>query len=316
MTSAALLIAYAVTAGTWGAGWLHEAQWTRRSPRLAIASWQALAASVLLGVAAAGLALAVTIPHVREDLARLLHLCAEGLRMGYATPGGAPAALLGVTVFLGVATRVSWCALRAVRSDRRERRNRVEALDVVGHRDLLPGALVIDYEAPYAFCVGGREHRVVVTSGLLRTLSREELDAVLAHEQAHLRQRHHVALLSCQILFATLAPFFPAFRQSMVDVRLYAELCADDSARARVGSTPLRTALAALAMTPAPTGALAASGTDVVARLDRLESGAPQIGHLRQAAVALGIATLVAVPLGLALAPALTMAWEGICLLG
>lgn len=318
MTSAALLVAYAVAAGSLGAAWLHEAGWTSRSPRLAIAAWQGLAASVLLALGAAGLAIAITLPHVAEDLSRLLSLCAESLRMGYAAPGGTPAALLGVTLFLSLMARASWCAVRTLRSDRHERRKHVDALDVLGHRDLLPGALVIEHEMPYAFCVGGRQHRVVVTTALLRTLSVEEVDAVLAHEHAHLRQRHHVALLVCQILVATLAPFFPVLRRGMVDVRLYAELSADDSARARVGSTPLRNALAALACDPTPAGAgvLAASGIDVAARLDRLEGAPPRISHLRQASVALGIASIVAVPLALALAPALAMAWEGICLLG
>lgn len=315
MISPALLAVYAVTAGTWGAGRLRDARWARRSPRLAIAAWQALAASVLLAAGGAGLTLAVTLTHVREDLGRLWDLCADGVRTGYAAPGGTAAALLGVSVFLSLAARVSWCAVRATRSDRRERHKRRADLDLIGHRDLLPGALVIDYQAPYAFCVGGRSHRVVVTSGLLQTLTIEELEAVLAHEHAHIRQRHHVALLSCQILFATLSPFFPTFRRGMSNVRLCAELCADDSARARVGSAPLRTALATMAVIPAPAGVLAASGTDVIARLERLAGASPPIGHLRQVAIALAIACAVAVPLALALAPALTMAWEVLCLL-
>ena len=77
---------------------------------------------------------------------------------------------------------------------------------------MLPGAVVLDHAAPYAFCVGGRRHRVVVTSGLLASLTAAELDAVLArHDRVdddhvelallHLGQRllavldgHHIEL--------------------------------------------------------------------------------------------------------------------------
>ena len=316
MISAGLLACYALAAGTLGTKWLRAARWTRRTPRLAIAAWQALASSVLLAIGAAGLAMAVNLAHVRTDLAQLLNLCAESLTLGYAGPGGTSAAIFGIATFLALLTRTGWCATTATLTDRRARATRVGALDLVGRRDMLPGALVLDHAAPYAFCVGGRQHRVVVTTGLLNTLSDSEIAAVLEHEDAHLRQRHHLALLGCQILFATLAPFFTGFRCVMVDVRHFAELCADDSARQRVGAHHLRSALATLACRPAPAGALAASGTDVAARLHRLDEAQERAGKLTSAGASLGITAALLVPLALVAAPALTMAWEGICLLG
>ncbi|MFC5175118.1 M56 family metallopeptidase [Nocardioides taihuensis] len=316
MISALLLAIYAVTAGTLGAGWLREAHWPRLAPRMAIVAWQALAASVLLALAAAGLALAISFPHVRSDLARLLHLCAENLQHGYASPGGTMTAVAGVALFLGLLARVSWCAVRAVILDRRDRNSRVAILDLVGRTDVLPGALVLDHQAPYAFCVGGRRHRVVVTSGLLANLNADEVDAVLAHEHAHLRQRHHVALVACRALFGALAPTFPAFCRAMPQVRLFAELSADDSARRRVGARPLRQALTTLACLPAPAGALAASAHDVQTRLLRLDGQHRQLTRRGSALAAAGIGAVILVPLGLASAPALALAWEGICLLG
>lgn len=316
MISAALLIGYAVAAGTLGTGLLRDARWTRLAPRLAIAAWQALATSVLLALGAAGLASAVNLVHVRADLARLLSLCAENLALGYASSGGTLSALLGIAMFLALLVRTSWCTTRAVLVDHRTRAACVTALDLVGRRGLLPGALVLEHPAPYAFCVGGRRHRVVVTTGLLDTLSGSELAAVLAHEDAHLRQRHHLALLGCKILFSTLAPICPGFRSAMVDVRLLAELCADDTARRRVGARHLRSALATLACRHAPEGALAASGTDIATRLHRLDKTQGHSGHLTRAGASLGIIAALLLPLALVAAPALTMAWEGICLLG
>lgn len=316
MTSALLLATYAMTAGTLGAAWLRDARWTGLAPRTAVVAWQALAASVLLALAAAGLALAISFPNVSSDLARLFNLCAQNLRHGYASPGGTVVAVGGVSVVLALTTRVTWCAARAVTSDRRERNARVAVLDLVGRSDVLPGALVLDHKAPYAFCVGGRQHRVVVTTGLLATLSDREVDAVLAHEDAHLRQRHHIAMVASRALFGALVPIFPGFRAAMPQVRLFAEMSADDAARRRVGAPALREALARLACLPVPSGTLAASAHDIQTRILRLEGQTRRLSRGGSALAAVGISTAIAIPLALAAAPALAMAWEGICLLG
>lgn len=316
MTSALLLMTYAAVAGTLGAGWLRDSRWPSLAPRLAIATWQALAISVLLSLSAAGLALAISFPHVSADLARLFDLCATNLQHSYASPGGTLTAVLGLCLFLMVLSRSAWCLMQASVIDRRERSARVIALDLVGRRDVVPGAMVLEHEAPYAFCVGGRHHRVVLTSGLIATLGPGELDAVLAHEHAHIRQRHHAALLACRAVFGTLAPVFPAFRKAMPLVRLYAELSADDDARRQVGSQPLRQALATLAYLPAPAGTLAASANDVETRLIRLTDRPGRLPFGASALASAGLAAAIVVPLALATAPALAIAWEGICLIG
>ena len=316
MISAVLLVAFGVTAGSWGAAALAQARWTARAPRLAIAAWQALASSVLLSIAAAGAALAVGFQHVRGDLAQLLNLCAENLKHGYASPGGTLLATLGVVSSGILVARTGWCAFSTWRQDAGERRARVAMLDIVGRSDIVPDALVLDHQVPYAFCIGGRRRRVVVTSALLESLDQRELEAVLAHEAAHLRQRHHLALTICRTTFGTLAPVFPAFRTAMPLVRLLAELSADDSARRRIGAEPLQSALLRLARVSAPSGTLAASANHVETRLIRL--GHHNTGLPRHRALLTGmiIAGVVAVPLALAAAPALAMAWEGMCLIG
>jgi Zn-dependent protease with chaperone function len=155
----------------------------------------------------------------------------------------------------------------------------------------------------------------VVTTALLAAVTPEELRAVLAHEDGHLRQRHHVALLLCRTLFGTLAPVFPVFRRAMPHVLLLVELSADDHARRRVGSRPLRHALATLACSPAPPGALAASSLDVETRLRRLEDGHSSPSPIRSGFASLAVVSIVLVPLALVAAPAVALAWEGICLI-
>ena len=316
MISALLLLTYAAVAGTLGAGWLRDARWPSLAPRLAIATWQALALSVLLSLSAAGLALAISFPHVSADLAGLFNLCATNLQHSYASPGGTLTAALGLGLFLMLLGRSAWFLARASVVDRRERSSRVTALDLVGRRDVVPGALVLEHETPYAFCVGGRHHRIALTSGLIATLGPGELDAVLAHEHAHIRQRHHAALVACSAIFGTLAPVFPAFRKSMTLVRLYAELSADDGARRQVGGQPLRKALTTLACLPAPAGTLAASAHEVETRLIRLTDRRGRLPFGVSALASAGIAAAIVVPLALAAAPALAIAWEGLCLMG
>ena len=315
MVSAALLV-YSITAGTVGVAGLRTARWTHLTPRLGITAWQALATSVLLALAAAGLTIMVPVHHVETDLARLLDLCTETLRAGYALPGGTAAAPLGLTLLLALAGRTTWCTARTMLTDRRERVLRRDMVDLVAMRSVTPDALVVEHATPYAFCIGGRCRRVVLTTGLLEALTPTEVQAVLAHEDAHLRQRHHWALLRCSILFTTLAPLFPAFRRAMPDVRLLVELCADDSARSRVSSSDLRAALSTLASMPAPAGTLAASGVSVAARLSRLDHAPLRLGWAARTLVSAGIVLTLVIPLALLAAPALTLGWEGLCLLG
>lgn len=316
MLSAALLLAYGVTVGTWGAGSLARARWTSRAPRLAIAAWQGVAVSVLLSLVGAGATMSVNVEGVRGGLAGVLHLCTQNLDAAYASPGGAVAATAGLTAAGLLLTRTAWCAVAVGLQERRERRSRRAVLDLVARADVLPGVLVLEHDAPYAFCIGGRRRRVVVTDSLLQTLDGAELEAVLAHEAAHLRQRHHLALAICRTLFGALSPFFPAFRSAMPHVRFFAELSADDGARRRVGAPPLHSALGRLAGLAAPPATLSASGGDVEVRLLRLTDRKVGLPKTLVALTTLSIAAVVLVPLALAAAPGAAMAWQSVCLIG
>ncbi|WP_405466884.1 M48 family metalloprotease [Streptomyces jietaisiensis] len=51
--------------------------------------------------------------------------------------------------------------------------------------------LLLDEEVPQAFALPGAPGRIVVSCGMLRCLGDAEREALLAHERAHLRGRHH-----------------------------------------------------------------------------------------------------------------------------
>ena len=85
-------------------------------------------------------------------------------------------------------------AFGAIQLRRAEARLRIEPW--VGLHEQRDGydLVVLEMEQPLAYAVAGRARLVVITSGLVDRLSDAELDAVVAHELAHLRLGHRRAL--------------------------------------------------------------------------------------------------------------------------
>ncbi|GGX01733.1 membrane protein [Streptomyces malachitofuscus] len=95
------------------------------------------------------------------------------------------------------------------------------------------GVAVLPDAEPYAYALpGGRRDRVVVTTGLLRSLAPAERRALFAHERAHLAAGHHRFLLTVQ-LAARANPFLRPLRTA---VAYTAERWADEDAAQTVGS--------------------------------------------------------------------------------
>ena len=132
------------------------------------------------------------------------------------------------------------------------------------------GLVVADWAAPLAVAVPGRPGHVLVTSGMLRLLDAPERRAVLAHERAHLRHRHHLAVSAA----AAAAAVNPLLRPAREAVTYLVERWADEDAAADVGDRRLvarAVARAALATAGEPIGtALAVSGGVVVRRVGAL----------------------------------------------
>lgn len=79
----------------------------------------------------------------------------------------------------------------ARRKDCAQLLNTVEEMCVASGLGFVPRILVLDDPAPNAFAVGRkpRSSTIVVTRGLVRTLTRDELQGVVAHEIAHIQNR-------------------------------------------------------------------------------------------------------------------------------
>ena len=80
--------------------------------------------------------------------------------------------------------------------------NVVEEMTLASGMGKMPQIYVIDDPSPNVFATGRREETasVAVTSGLLKRLSRDELQGVIAHEIAHIRNRDIQLMLFAGVL--------------------------------------------------------------------------------------------------------------------
>ncbi len=216
---------------------------------------------------------------------------------------GASAALLAL---------LCWVLIASAGAVLRDRRRHRALLSLLAHGDpKVPGALVVDYPAAAAYCVPGLRSRIVISAGTLDLLDQAELAAVLAHERAHLRERHDLVLLP----FTALARAFPwsvLVQRSYASVALLVEMLADDHAARQRPARELVTALirvgaAGAPGTPAGTLAAAEEGAEgeggVTARVERLLTPAPGLSLAALILITSTAAALVVVPAALLVMP-------------
>lgn len=131
---------------------------------------------------------------------------------------------------------------------------------------------LIESPEAFAYCVGLWQPKVVVSTGLEHKLSRKELDAVVAHEQAHAARRdnlrHGVAALC-------LLPLGPGARRALLaDLILASEHACDRAAAERTSAASLLAALTALhpaERAPAARGTYFAARDSLASRSAALE---------------------------------------------
>jgi Zn-dependent protease with chaperone function len=280
---------------------------------VAIVLWQAL--GLAGGLAAVGTLVSLSLPGDNLGVARsLLHLgtlfpdTALSSPVAFGSVGVLPAMLLicrlaCLAAGLALLASLCWVLIAASAAVLQARRRQRELLSLLAHGDpKVPGALVVDYPTAAAYCLPGLRSRIVVLSvGTLELLGRGELAAVLAHERAHLRERHDLVLLP----FTALRRAFPrsaVCSQGQGAVALLVEMLADDRARRGRPTRELVSALVRFGTAgagPAPAGTLAAAEGDMAARVSRLMYPVRPLPAVASAAIALSAALLVAGTLAL-----------------
>jgi Zn-dependent protease with chaperone function len=309
----AALLAVVAIGSALGASALVKASWPRRSPAAAILLWQAL--GLASGLAAVGTLIGLALPASTAGVVLSVLRAGALIRAGdvfrlagmFGADGSTPVIIVAVRLTclaagLALLASLCWVLVAASAAALQARRRQRALLTLLAHGDpKVPGALVVDYPTAAAYCLPGLRSQIVVSVGTIELLGRGELAAVLAHERAHLRERHDLVLLP----FIALLRAFPksaTCTDAHRAVALLIEMLADDHAlRAR----PARELVSALVRfgtagtCPAPAGTLAAGEGEVAARVTRLMLPVRPLPTAAVLAICLAAALLVAAPITL-----------------
>jgi Zn-dependent protease with chaperone function len=268
---AACLLLYSLAVVVAGPPLLRRLTRGGHSPRLSVAAWLSAIGSVLISWLTAAVLVVFDVARHWDDPAGTAMCCLARLRSVLAGHSGvasqtallvvAASATAGAVVF-GMRLSSNVIRLRA-RAHEHAREVRI-----VGRHNRGGDVVVVDADKPAAYCVSGRPSAIVVTSSALATLDESELNAVLAHERAHLSGHHtHISafLRSIAVVFARV----PLMTAGAAEVSRLLEMCADDAAARRHGREALLSGLLALAGA-APAPALGAASLAVLTRAERL----------------------------------------------
>jgi len=257
---------------------LSRARWTWRTPRIGILLWQALGLAWGLATIGALLGFALA-PYGVGVLHGLFALSEDGTPLALHQKA---ALLVGMALAGSLIGTLLLSGFRVVRARARHR----ALLTLIARRTGRGGTLVVDHPEAAAYCVPGMRSEIVISAGTLQLLGPQELDAVLAHEYAHARERHDLVLLP----FTSL-PRIGLVARALDAVALLIEMTADDRALQNRPPKELAKALLRFATAPsaaAPSCALSAlpEGGPVMARVQRLLNPAPGSVWTRSAALA------------------------------
>jgi heat shock protein HtpX len=124
------------------------------------------------------------------------------------TPGGGAIGIVAALIILGIQLTIAFTAAETIllqtvhaheitREDNPRLFNIVEEMKLASGLPYMPRIFLIDDPAPNAFAVGhnSRSSAIAVTTGLMHRLDRDELQGVIAHEIAHLKN-HDVRFMT------------------------------------------------------------------------------------------------------------------------
>jgi Zn-dependent protease with chaperone function len=246
------------------------------SPSLALTAWIGSIAGVFFLVGSAVTVLLWPDHAPAEGLVELAVRCLGSLQHA-AQPwiGGSVAGASLVLAALATA-RLARLARRQLRARSKVRDYHRDVIAVVARTDDGPEPIMwLDHPMPLAYSIDGRPGYVVATEGLLAHLGAEGQRAVLAHERAHLRGRHHRIVNICEILAAAF-PFVPLFAAAPPAVRVLVEVAADRVAAEATSAETVRSALSTVsqANSARPLWALGLISESTTERLHHLDANA------------------------------------------
>lgn len=263
---------------------LSKATWPQRAPRAAMVLWQSVAVAAVLSAFSTGLAIASMLlvpgPDGRPTTSPTAEIAVLGLPLWLAS-----VTVFALTILIGA--RFVYSIVRVAVRTRRRRAHHRMLVDLLDNRQLRSALTcrdalrhhsgdlrVVELAEPVAYCLPGIRQRVVLSQGAIASLSDEELEAIVAHERAHLRARHDLVLEGFTAVHAAF-PVFARSKAALGSVKLLVELLADDAALRATGPQPLARALVACSSSRVPQGAMAVGGPSTLIRVQRLAYTTP-----------------------------------------
>ena len=283
---------------------------TARTPGLAVGVWIAAIASVLASWASAAVLLAAEAFLAWDEPRAVLTSCVRLLHL-VAGDNAGTAAQVALLASAGTALIASAIAtIRLAQSLIRMRRHTLAHAsevrlvgDAVSRHSATDAArntrtVVVSASQPAAYCIPGRPGTIVVTTAAVTVLTERQLDAVIAHERAHLSGRHPQLVAAVRLLAARFSAV-ALIRDAAQRIPLLLEMRADDVAARDHGTEPLLSGLVALTEASAmPATALSAAGVGVLERAQRL-TGDRHRGFKVRSAVLATFAVCALLPLAI-----------------
>ncbi len=285
MMLAWILLGYAAVVALLGGAVLRRSRWVTHYPRLGVWSWLVAFVSVFLAIAMAGLQM------ISDEVVHLILTGTGGSAAHFAAISAQTACVIVLTIAVAGTFVGATAVAKSARTMRRESARHLAQLRVAARFDSDLNTFVVASDDLAAYSIAGSTPSVVVTEGVVNTLSERELAAVVAHEAEHLRDRHALKLATASGLRRVFG-YVPLFRTGHQELGQLLEMVADDSAARTSGRRNVASAVLRMAEARSPDFAMSASAGNVSARVRRLLHPEPRLGRLR---TVMGVAFLAAV---------------------
>ncbi|MDQ2882317.1 MAG: M56 family metallopeptidase [Actinomycetota bacterium] len=252
-------------------------------PQTSLVTWVALVASTLFSLTTAVSLILLPGHGPARQVVALAHHCWAAVSHGSVPRIDEVTALLSVVLATIVVVRGGAAVLRHTLQRRTLHHKHLDLLRILTGKGAASGAtLWLDVPHPMAYSVAGRPALVVASEGLRRCLPTDAVAAVLEHERAHLRGRHHLLVAIAEALAVAL-PWLPLMRRSPYLVRALVEVSADVVAARSHSAGAVRAALLGMsAAGPSPAHTLGMAPDCIALRLAILSSGRSERGPLRR----------------------------------
>lgn len=216
--------------------WLSRAAWPMRAPVIALLVWQAVGLAGGLSMIGA------------------LALTGFAIAPGQPWLAAIPAAIFAIYLLSHLAVTIVQVTS--------QRRRHLQLLDMLSSpHPTRARTRVLDDAVPVAYCLPrGAGSVTVLSQGLLDRLDADELVAVIAHERAHVEQRHDLLLLAFRAWRSAL-PWFPVAALADAEVAALVEMLADDHARREVRDEVLARAILQVGASGVPGAEVDSSGS-------------------------------------------------------